>query len=56
MHRRHVAAHFGVTPRTLDNWVRAGKFPPPTPLPNGRPGWSQDVVFAATKHAASAAA
>ena len=42
-----VARHFSVTPRTIDNWVRAGRLPEPERLPNGRPAWRESVIRAA---------
>ncbi len=38
MKKREVAAKFGVTERTIENWVKQGKLPAPGYL-GGRPYW-----------------
>jgi predicted DNA-binding transcriptional regulator AlpA len=45
--KKDVARLFGCTTQTVTNWVRAGRFPPPDTLPNGRPGWRQSAISAA---------
>ncbi|MDQ5945451.1 MAG: hypothetical protein QG619_873 [Pseudomonadota bacterium] len=47
-----VAQAFGgVTTRSVDNWVKSGRLPPPDRLPNGRPAWRESVIRNAVKSA-----
>lgn len=44
MSKREVAVLYGVTTRTIDEWVQVGRFPKPDRLPNHRPRWRASVV------------
>lgn len=48
-----LALRFGVTTRSIDNWVKAGRLAAPHRLPNGRPAWPASVVEAAAKPASA---
>jgi predicted DNA-binding transcriptional regulator AlpA len=47
-----LARIFGVTPRSIDNWVSRGRLPAPDRLPNNRPAWRESVIRACVKSAA----
>ena len=42
--KREVAALYGVSTRTIDDWTKAGRFPKPFRLPSGRPRWPHSQV------------
>ena len=42
--KRKIAARYHVSMRTVERWVKAGRYPKPTRLPNGRDYWSDLVV------------
>lgn len=45
--KSRIAGHFGVSPRTIDNWRNAGLLPAPLKLgtaPQSRVRWSDDDV------------
>jgi predicted site-specific integrase-resolvase len=44
--KRSVAARYDTSTRTIERWVKSGKFPPPTRMPNGRDYWSDIVIEA----------
>jgi predicted DNA-binding transcriptional regulator AlpA len=39
-----LARFYGVSTRTIDNWVAAKKIPEPCRLPNGRAAWPLSVA------------
>jgi len=41
-----LAKRYGVTPRTIQRWMKGGKLPSPTTLPSGRPAWANTVIEA----------
>lgn len=43
---RQVAARYGTSTRTIERWVKAGKFPRPTQMPNGHNYWADFVIEA----------
>jgi DNA-binding transcriptional MerR regulator len=46
-----VARFFNVTPRTISNWLRQGRLPPPATLPNGWRAWPESVIRSLVKPA-----
>ena len=44
-----AARLFGVSPRTLAKWRKAGRLPPPETLPNGRAAWRKSALLACIK-------
>lgn len=44
MHYQDVAEILAVSPQTVANWARKGKFPEPTRIPGYRPFWTRDQV------------
>jgi predicted DNA-binding transcriptional regulator AlpA len=44
--KRKVAARYNASPRTIERWVKAGRFPKPTRLPNGRDYWTDAEIEA----------
>lgn len=51
-----VARLFGVSTRSLDNWITRGRLPLPDRLPNGRPAWRESVIRGAVRTPEAAAA
>lgn len=47
--KREVADLCGVSRRSIDAWIQAGRFPHPERLPSGRPRWREAVVRAAIR-------
>ena len=39
-----LARTLSMTTRSVDNWCKAGRLPPPDRLPNGRPAWRESVL------------
>jgi hypothetical protein len=56
MDKGEVARLFGCTPRSIDNWTKAGKLAPPDRLPNGRPAWRESVIRGSVSSPAARAA
>jgi predicted site-specific integrase-resolvase len=44
--KREVANRYGTCARTIERWVKSGRFPPPTRMPNGRDYWPNTVIDA----------
>jgi predicted DNA-binding transcriptional regulator AlpA len=44
MTTREVADFFHNTPRSIFNWEKSGRLPPPLRLPNGRKAWKETVI------------
>jgi excisionase family DNA binding protein len=42
--RKELAAALGVSPRTVDRWIRDGTGPPAVMLPSGRRRWRWGTV------------
>jgi hypothetical protein len=42
--KRKVAEHYNCSPRTVERWVAAGRFPKPTRFPNGHDYWSDIAI------------
>lgn len=47
--KSELAALFGVSTRTIDAWVAAGRLPRPERLPSNRPRWRESVARAAVR-------
>jgi hypothetical protein len=42
--KRQLADRYNVCPRTFERWVKSGRLPPPTIMPNGRWAWSDREI------------
>lgn len=52
-----LASRYATTPRSLERWVAAGRYPPPDlELPNGRKRWSDNLVESHEKGSTASAA
>lgn len=52
--KSELAAIYGVTTRTLDNWLAAGTLPQPDRTPSGRPRWLESVARSALRQPSAA--
>jgi predicted DNA-binding transcriptional regulator AlpA len=44
--KKKVAARYNSSMRTIERWVKAGRFPKPTRMANGRDYWADTVIEA----------
>ena len=44
--KKKVAARYDSSMRTIERWVKAGRFPKPTRMPNGHDYWADTVIEA----------
>jgi predicted site-specific integrase-resolvase len=42
--KRLVAERYNASARTIERWVKQGRLPKPTRLPNGRDYWANTVL------------
>jgi predicted DNA-binding transcriptional regulator AlpA len=44
--KRQLADRYNTCTRSIDRWVKAGRFPQPIRLPNGHHAWADTVIEA----------
>jgi predicted DNA-binding transcriptional regulator AlpA len=49
LNQSDAARLFGVSPRSIAKWRKAGRLPPPETLPNGRAAWRKSALLACIK-------
>jgi len=42
--KRKVAERYGCSMRTVERWVKLGRFPKPVRMPNGRDYWADETI------------
>jgi len=53
--KRNVADRYSVSLRTVERWVKLGRFPKPVRMPNGRDYWADTTLEAHERSLVTAA-